>query len=102
MSTSNVSCADISDSNDLVWELACIYEDAGFGPAEYALIKTLSGTDRTILREEMDDLDRKAARKEAAKAKPVAEVLCRNYNPRAAYWHDRTLARDERDFSRWT
>ena len=99
---STITCADISDSSNLVWELSCIYEDDGFGPAEYAIIKTLSATDRAILREEMNDADRKAARKAAAKAKPAPVILCRNYDRATACAHDRILARDERDFSRWT
>ncbi len=99
MST-EITCADISDSSPRVWELACIYEDRGFSREEMAEASALSRKDRILLREEMDDADAKWRR---TQPEPVAKApVLRNYDHKAAYYHDRILARDERDCSWWT
>lgn len=56
-----ITTADISQSNDLVWDAVVLYED-GDAVKAFALVAGLGDVDRAIFAENIADIDRKNAR----------------------------------------
>ena len=57
--TTTATLTEISDSNDLVWEAVCAYDDGADWLVAWAMVAGLCAADRAIFLEEKETIDAK-------------------------------------------
>ena len=96
---------EISNSSDLVWDLAVEYERGADWEDIAERAATLSTSDRALLMEEIVNIDTKCARDTEYDAiiNPAPKVPRAGCNTHTGFcWEGAILGRDECDSSWWT